>query len=135
MFKIIKKIKLFKEYKKFIKTNSEKISNEFALEHNMIYELYTTIILVDAPDEMKKKLGVITLAEHEIKNYIKKLNIYFEQNDMNELINVYEIKKISNELYGITFGFSQFNNRKYFLYKLGILSTIILALIITIKII
>jgi hypothetical protein len=130
MIKLYNSIKLFFDYRKFVKEQKMHLLDNFALNVNTFNEMYTTIILSDAPDEIKKTYGD-ALPEYEIKNYIKKLNKYFEKFGMTELINVYEIKKINNELYGVAFGFSLINNKTAYLILYSILLLFALISVIT----
>ena len=82
--------------------------------------MYTTITLTDAPDDLKQKYGS-ALAEYEIKNYITLFNSSLPKLGLEELVNVYEIKKLNNDEYGIAFGFSLFNNTRMILILLSII--------------
>jgi len=130
---IFQKIKLYKEYKQFLKKEEIVLKENFALDRNLLNELYVTLILTDVPEEVRLKYDIATVAEVEIKKYISGFNKYLEQNNITELVNVYEIKKIKDDLYGITFGFSLLNNRRYFLFKLSIF--LLTVILITLKII
>jgi hypothetical protein len=117
MFKFYKKISLFFAYRKNIILNKTYLLNKYGLKYNFIYELYTTIVLTDAPSEMKQQYGN-ALASHEIKKYIKNFNFDLEKLELQELVNIYEIKKINDDLYGIAFGYALMKNIKIYLYLL-----------------
>lgn len=113
-------LKLFFQYRKAIINNREYLLEKHGLEYNLFYELYTTIILTDAPKELKEQYGV-ALYEHEIKKYRLNFAQDCEKLDLNELIKIYEIKKINDDVFGIAFGYSLAKNK-----------TIIISLILTI---
>lgn len=117
MFKFYKKIRLFFDYRKSIKNNKVYLMNKYGLDHNKIYELYTTIILTDAPAEMKQQYGT-ALAAYEIKKYISNFNKDLEKLDLDEIITLYEIKRINDDLYGIAFGYKLMKNKTVYLYLL-----------------
>lgn len=121
MIKLYRYIKFFSIYRKNIINNKKYLLDKYGLEYNRLYELYTTIILTDAPDEMKQQYGS-ALAEHEIKKYISEFNYDLPKLELEELVNVYEIKKLDNpDYYGITFGFSLISNRKLYWIILGLI--------------
>lgn len=117
--RLFKNLKLFFQYRKAIINNREYLLEKHGLEYNLFYELYTTIVLTDAPKELKEQYGA-ALYEHEIKKYRLNFAQDCEKLDLYELIKIYEIKKISDDVFGIAFGFSLIKNR-----------TLILSLIIT----
>jgi len=114
---IFKKIKLFKEYKSFVKEHSDIFFKEFGLEYNNWYELYTTISFKDAPEEIINSTGLDALVEVEIKKYIKKFSLKLEDLNLYEFVNLYEIKKINEYNYGITFGYSLHSNKSLMIIK------------------
>lgn len=128
MIKLYRTVKLFFHYRKMLKNNREYLANKYSLDYNRLYELYTTIILTDAPDEMKQKYGK-ALADFEIKKYITNFNKDLPKMELEELVNIYEIKKINDDLYGIAFGFALMSNRKMYLLLSGII--LLLVLLIT----
>ena len=114
---IFKRIKLYKIYKESIDENIEHFQNNFKLERNNWDELYTTITFIEAPRELVEKMGEYTIVEKEIKEYIIKFYGYLDLMNLNELYNVYDIKKLNETDYGITFGYSLMNNRQIILTK------------------
>lgn len=118
MIKLFRTINLYFQYRKNIKINKEFLFNKYGLEYNGIYELYTTIVLTDAPEEMKQQYGS-ALADYEIKKYIKNFNNDLPKMDLEELVNIYEIKKINDDLYGIAFGFSLMSNKRMIALLVG----------------
>lgn len=127
MVKFFRAIRLFFEYRKNIVKNKKYLNEKFGLEISWIYEMFTTITLVDAPDDLKQKYGS-ALAEYEIKKYIEQVNANLGKLGLEELVNVYEIKKLNADEYGIAFGYSLFNNSRLMLIFLGTLLTLLTGL-------
>jgi hypothetical protein len=118
MIKFFRKIRLFNDYRRNVIANKKYLNEKFGLEVSWIYELYTTITLVDAPEDLKQKYGS-ALAEHEIKKYIESVNASLPKLGLEELVNVYEIKRLNKDNFGIAFGFSLYNNTKLMLLFIG----------------
>lgn len=128
MIKFFRSIRLFFDYRRNIIENKLYLNEKFGLEVSWIYEMYTTITLVDVPDEMKQKYGS-ALPEYEIKKYITAVNSNLPKLGLEELVNVYEIKRLNNDEYGIAFGYALFNNARLFLLAFGTLLTVIASII------
>jgi len=124
MIKFFRAFRLFFEYRRNVIKNKVYLNEKFGLEVSWIYEMYTTLTLADAPDDMKQKYGS-ALAEHEIKKYIANFNSSLPKMGLEELVNVYEIKKLNAQEFGIAFGYSLYNNTRLILIMLG---TILLSL-------
>lgn len=130
MFKLIKTFRLFKQYKKQLLLNQSYLKQKYDFEINNWYEFYTTVTLIEAPEDIIKKFGVDTVAEKEISMFIEKITIDLEKLEMDELVNVYEIKRLNQKEYGITLGFRPLvkwlNNRRImtikFLFVVSLLS-------------
>ncbi len=129
MKQFIKSFRFFNVYKKNILKHETYLLEKYGLELNTWFELYTTIDLSEAPDNMVEQYGT-ALAEHEIKKYINAFNNDLPKLELEELVNLYEIKKINDSLYGIAFGYSLMNNRKLLSIKF---SAFILLCITTIS--
>lgn len=117
MKKLFKSFRFFNVYKKNILKNETYLSEKYGLEFNTWFELYTTIDLSDAPQNLIDQYGS-ALAEHEIKKYINSFNNDLPKLELEELVNLYEIKKINDLLYGVAFGYSLMNNRKLLSIKM-----------------
>lgn len=124
MVKFFRAIRLFFEYRKNIVKNKKYLNEKFGLQVSWIYELFTTITLTDVPKELIDKYGS-ALAEYEIKRYIEQVNANLPKLGLEELVNVYEIKRLNVDEYGIAFGFSLFNNT----YLMMIFITVLVALL------
>lgn len=118
MIKFFRSIRLFFEYRKNVVQNKKYLNEKFGLNVSWIYEMYTTLTIADAPDDLKLKYGS-ALAEFEIKKYITMVNSGLPKIGLEELVNVYEIKKLNKDEYGIAFGFALFNNARMMLLLLG----------------
>lgn len=130
MFKLIKSLQLFKAYKKGIKLNQQYLLEKYGLNIDMVHRLWTVMDLSDAPSEMVQQYGS-ALSEYEYNKYIKNILADLPRLELNELVNIYEVKKVDKNKFGITFGFSQFNNVTYYLIKWISITTLIVALILT----
>lgn len=131
MIKLYRTIKFFLVYRRNILKNRTYLSEKFGLNISWIYEMYTTISLIDAPRELKEKYGA-ALPEFEIRNYIKSFNASLPKLELEELVNVYEIKKLNNTDYGVAFGYSLANNSKIIVSALSILLTLIIGILLII---
>lgn len=126
--KFIRSIRLFFDYRRNILKNRLYLSEKFGLEISWIYEMYTTLTLADAPEDMKQKYGS-ALAEFEIKKYITAVNSNLAKLGLEELVNVYEIKRLNKDEYGIAFGYALFNNTRLILLFLGTILTVLGSII------
>ncbi len=124
MFKLIRAIQLFKVYKKGLKMNEKYLLEKYGLNIDQVYRLWTVMDLSDAPKEMVQQYGA-ALSEYEYKKYIKTLLADLPRLELNELVNIYEVKKVDKNKFGITFGFSQFNNVTYYVTKWSIIAGLI----------
>jgi len=124
MIKFFRSIRLFFDYRRNVIKNKLYLNEKFGLEVSWIYEMYTTLTLAEAPEDMKQKYGS-ALAEYEIKKYIGVVNANLAKLGLEELVNVYEIKRLNKDEYGIAFGYALFNNLRLLLLFVG---TILAAL-------
>lgn len=135
MIKFFNTLKLYKSYKKIIRTNEDYLIDNYDLQRNIFNELSTTITLIDAPKDLIETYGLTAIVEKNIKEFITKLQTDSEKLDLEELISLYEVKKLNDYDYGITVGFSLMNSRRIFLIKILMYVLSILLLITGIKII
>lgn len=110
MIKLYRIIKFFLIYRKNILKNRKYLEDKYGFNINLLLEIYTTITLADAPDELKQKYGK-ALAENELKKFIALVNADLPKLELDELVNVYEIKRIDDDNWGIAFGYALANNR------------------------
>jgi hypothetical protein len=131
MIKLYRIIKFFFVYRKNILKNRKYLEDKYGFNINLLLEIYTTVTLVDAPAELKEKMGK-ALVEIELKKFIGLVNADLPKLDLEELVNVYEIKRIDDENWGIAFGYALANNTKLilsFVLTAAILLTGLLILI------
>jgi hypothetical protein len=134
MFKLIRSLQLFKAYKKGIKINEQYLFEKYGLNIDLVDRLWTVMDLSDAPKEMIQQYGA-ALSDYEYNKYIKTLLSDLPRLELNELVNIYEVKKVDKNKFGITFGFSQFNNVTYYVTKWAIIGSLIAIGIISLIII
>lgn len=133
MFKFLTKLRFFFVYWKNLKQSKKFLQEKYGFLFNIFQEFYITITLEDAPDELKQKYGS-ALAKHEIDKFITKINNDLPKLELNELVKVYEIKKLDEFNYGVAFGYREIYSRKIIYSLLFILLSLISILtLITIK--
>jgi hypothetical protein len=128
---LLKKIKLFSQFKKTIKINSVELENKFNLRIDSANRLYTVI---NVPPELIgeayniKKSDIDRIADNFIREYSKELAVFLNSKDLNELYEFYDLKKVDKYSYLVVVGFSFFRSdeRRVRIYKywIPILSTI-----------
>lgn len=114
MIKLYRTIKFFFVYRKNILKNRVYLEDKYGFNINLLLEMYTTLTLVDAPKDLKEKLGK-ALVEMELKKFIAMVNADLPKLELDELVNVYEIKRIDDDNWGIAFGYKLANNTRLIL--------------------
>jgi len=139
---LIKKIRIFSQFKKTIKSNSLELENKFNLRIDSANRLYTVI---NVPPELigeaynLKKSDIDRIADNFIREYSKELATYLNSKGLNELYDFYDLKKVDKYSYLVVVGFSLFRSdeRRSRIYKywIPILSglTILTALFLFLK--
>jgi len=130
----LKKIKLFKEYKKAIKSYSIDLESKYGIRIDRAYRLYTVL---NIPEEFigdsygVKKSDIDRISENYIKQFIGDISVDLDYLNIKELYRVYEVKKVDKYSYLIVIGFSLFKSNEFydsiyfrFLPIIGILSGI-----------
>ncbi len=113
---IIKKISLFREYKKSIKRNLRSIES-VGLRIDKAERMYTVI---NIPEELigeayaLKKSDIDRISENYIREYISEISKLFFDINLNDLASVYDVKKVDKYSYLIIFGFSLFKSNEYY---------------------
>lgn len=115
-FKILK---YFFIYRKNIKTNEKYLGRKYGLNIDRINRLWTVIDLSTIPKDIQLKLGADSAVETEIKKYLKDFNNDLPKIELDELVNMYDIEVLSRDKFGITFGFSMYNNLFIYLWIIG----------------
>lgn len=114
---IFKKIKIFKEYKKIVKSCEEELSQKFNLRIDRSYRLYTVL---NIPEDFIgeaysiKKSDIDKISENFNKEFAQEVAKFLEEKGLRELYQIYEIKKVEKYSYLIVFGFSLFKSNKYY---------------------
>ena len=119
---LLKKIKLFSQFKKVIKSNSVELENKFNLRIDSANRLYTVI---NVPPELIgeayniKKSDIDRIADNFIREYSKELASYLNSKELNELYEFYDLKKVDKYSYLVVVGFSFFRSdeRRARIYK------------------
>ena len=139
---LIKKIRIFSQFKKIIKINRVELENKFNLRIDSANRLYTVI---NVPPEAigeaynLKKTDIDIIADNFIREYSKELGAYLNSKELNELYEFYDLKKVDKYSYLVVVGFSLFKSdeRRARIYKywIPILSglTILMSLFLFLK--
>lgn len=123
-FKIIK---YFLQYKKRLKDNKVYLETTYGFNIDRVYRLWTVIDLRNVPEDLIKSLTKENYENREIEKFISKFNSDLPRLGLDELVNFYDLKRINNmPVWGITFGYSQYNNVFIYLWL-----TLLLILIIS----
>ena len=131
MYRLYIKIKLFFVYCKNLNKAKKYLNEKYGFNYNLLYEFFTVINLIDIPKETQQQYGS-SFAQVEIKKFIKLINEDLPKLELNELVNVYEIKKIDEYNYGIAFGYSLLSNKKIIYTFLICILLIILSIVLLI---
>lgn len=114
---IFKRIKFFKEYKKILKDNSKELELSHNVRIDRAYRMYT---VVNVPRELFgeafsiRKKDINDLSLRYIKDETTELSTYLNNIGLNELFDMYEIRKVDKYSYLLIIGFSQFKSNKYY---------------------
>lgn len=129
-----RKIKLFSEYKKALKSNKIELQRQFGMRIDKAHRLYTVLNI--PPDLIGeayslKKSDIDQISEIFIKEYGLKLSVYLNSIGLTELFKSYEITKVAKHSYLIVIGFSLINTTKFYnnIYYKIIPTAIILGII------
>lgn len=113
---LLKKINLFREYRKSI-SKSRQVLESIGLRIDKANRLYTVL---NIPEELigepygLKKSDIDRISENYIREYISESSKLFFETNINDLISVYEVKKVDKYSYLIVFGFSLFRSNEYY---------------------
>ncbi len=133
---LIKKISIFSQFKKTIKSNSVELENKFNLRIDSANRLYTVI---NVPPETIgeayniKKSDIDRIADNFIREYSKELGSYLNSIGLNELYEFYDLKKVDKYSYLVVVGFSFFRSdeRRSRIYKYWIPISVSIAFLTT----
>jgi hypothetical protein len=114
---IFKKIRLFDEYKKIIKSKRVDLEGSFNLRIDRAQRLYTVL---NIPEELFgepyniRKSDIDTISQTYIKEYVTRLSTYLNSIGLTELYDFYEpIKKVDKYSYLLIMGFKPMNSTNY----------------------
>jgi hypothetical protein len=132
----LKKLKLFLSYRKIIKSNKSEILQKFGFRIDNANRLYTVL---NVPEELVgeayslKKSDIDTISQNFIREFAKETSTFLNTKGLNELFDIYEVKKVDKYSYLIVIGFSLFKSNKFYnrLYYVFIPTTVILGTILT----
>jgi hypothetical protein len=132
----LKKLKLFLSYRKIIKSNKSEILQKFGFRIDNANRLYTVL---NVPEELVgeayslKKSDIDTISQNFIREFAKETSTFLNTKGLNELFDIYEVKKVDKYSYLIVIGFSLFKSNKFYnrLYYVFIPITVILGTILT----
>ncbi len=114
---ILKKLSLFRSFGKIIRKNKIELRSKFFIRIDNARRLYTVL---NVPEELVgeayslKKSDIDRISQNYIQEYTKELAKFLNEKGLNELYEVYEIKKVDKYSYLIVIGFSGFKSTTYF---------------------
>ena len=110
-----KKIQLYLTYRKTLEKNRENLFQNFTSRIDKVYRIYTVINLpkeeLDEPYNFRKR-DLDIFAEKYIRDYSQNIAKYLNSLGLNELYNIYEVKKVDKFSYLIVIGYKLFNTDK-----------------------
>jgi hypothetical protein len=110
-----KKIQLYLTYRKTLEKNREDLFQNFTSRIDKVYRIYTVINLpkeeMEEPYNFRKR-DLDIFAEKYIREYAEKIAKYLDDLGLNELYDIYEVKKVDKFSYLIVVGFKLFNTDK-----------------------
>lgn len=135
----IKKILLFNSFRKTLKKNKQFLLSKFNLRIDNASRLYTVI---NIPEELVgeayslKKSDIDRISENYLREYSREVSEHLNSLKLQELFEVYEIRKVDKYSYLIVIGFRLFKSPKFYnrLYyvvlPISLISTLILLLLL-----
>lgn len=114
---IFKKIRLFSEYRKSIKSASRDLEIRYGMRVDKAQRIYTVL---NIPEELIgeayniKKSDIDRISENYIKEYIGEISKVLDEKGLGELYSIYEVKKVDKYSYLIVLGFSLFKSNDYY---------------------
>lgn len=110
-----KKIQLYLTYRKTLEKNREDLFQNFTSRIDKVYRIYTVINLpkeeMEEPYNFRKR-DLDIFAEKYIREYAQNIAKYLDNLGLNELYDIYEVKKVDKFSYLIIVGFKLFNTDK-----------------------
>jgi hypothetical protein len=113
----LKKIKIFREYKKIIKSLTVDLEQRFGARVDKAWRIYSVINMpieeVGEPYNLRKT-DIDKISEASIKDFSIVLSEFLDSNGLKELYKFYEVKKVDKYSYLLVFGFSLFMSNEYY---------------------
>jgi hypothetical protein len=110
----LRKVRLFFLYRKSLRKIQTQMENNFNARIDNASRIYTVInipsSLIEEPYNLRKE-DIDNIAKNYIKEYSMKLSTFLNQNNLMELYDFYEVKKVEKYSYLVIFGFSLFNSQ------------------------
>lgn len=110
-----KKIQFYLTYRKTLEKNRENLFQNFTSRIDKVYRIYTVINLpkeeMDEPYNFRKR-DLDVFAEKYIRDYSQNISKYLNSLGLNELYDIYEVKKVDKFSYLIVIGYKLFNTDK-----------------------
>lgn len=114
---LLKKIKIFKEYKKIIKSIKDELESSFGVRIDKAWRIYSVINIpiedVGEPYNLKRS-DIDKIAESSIKGFSSELGIFLDTKGLKEMYDFYEVQKVDKYSYLLVFGFSLFKSNEYY---------------------
>ena len=136
---LLKKIKIFREYKKIIKSIKIELEQSFGVRIDKAWRIYSVINIpieeVGEPYNLRRS-DIDKIAEASIKGFSTELGIFLDSKGLKEIYDFYEVQKVDKYSYLLVFGFSLFKSNEYYdkirfrVIPVVVLAPIILTLIL-----
>ncbi len=109
-----KKVELFLSYRKILKRISFDLENSLNARVDGAYRIYTVLnipaSLIEEPYNLRKE-DIDNLAKNYIRDYSVQLSNFLNKNNLFELYDFYEAKKVDKYSYLLIYGFSLFDSQ------------------------
>ena len=138
---LLKKIKIFKEYKKIVQSIKTELESSFGVRIDKAWRMYSVVNIpiedVGEPYNLKRS-DIDKIAESSIKGFSSELSIFLDSKGLKELYDFYEVQKVDKYSYLLVFGFSLFKSNEYYdkirfrVIPAVVLTSIIVSLILLI---
>jgi len=134
---LFKKIKLLFFYRRKLMELEKELYNRFFIRIDNAYRMYTVLTIpeeqIDEPYRLRKQ-DIDVISVNFIKEYSSEVSKFLNANELQELYDWYETKKVDKYSYLLIFGFSLFKTDKVFrsllIYWLPFISLIVISSII-----
>ncbi len=113
----LKKIKLFKLFKKNLDDNRNELEERFNIRIDRAYRLYT---ILNIPEEYigeafsLRKSDIERISEPLIREYINNLSNYLNSIGLSEIYDFYELKKEDKFAWKIVIGYKLFKSNEWY---------------------